>query len=547
VAAVASVGGFVEDLDGLVNGPAFVEADDVAAAGGGDPFRAFADGCLEGLAIVRRAEAALAAVKVRLVDGHVGAVHALEDPAADPGWAKGQEAAVVAEVACVLTIGERAAGSLIGASHALTSSLPAALDALQAGPVPWQNAQIIVDETAGLGADATAALEARFLGLEGTNPDAPAAVPGGIAGELPPARLRRRVRSWRERHQPVSIEKRHARAVAQRRMEYSPDRDGMAWVSLCLPADQANAAWNRTRALARGLQGPDEPRTLPQLMADIGVTALLGAGTHGGAGPDLAEVPVLGAQVLVTVPVFALLGLTDEPAVLDGHGPVPASMARQLVADGAASFYRVLVDPRDGAPLEIGRTSYRIPVAMRRWLRLRDGKCPFPGCSNNSLDNEVDHLLAWHHGGATGISNLGQLCPKHHRMKHTSGWEPTPATKNRPPGYVSPFGRSYTSEHQDWEPPHLPQLGEAQGLQEADGSRILAEAGERQGWPGMPHPDTWPDFARLYPEPPIEEPLSRNLEDPDDLPADDDLWEEFYALPFVLPKDPFEDREQAPV
>ncbi|ELT42887.1 HNH endonuclease [Arthrobacter nitrophenolicus] len=471
---MASVGGFVEDLDGLVNGPAFVEADDVAAAGGGDPFRAFADGCLEGLAIVRRAEAALAAVKVRLVDGHVGAVHALEDPAADPGWAKGQEAAVVAEVACVLTIGERAAGSLIGASHALTSSLPAALDALQAGAVPWQNAQIIVDETAGLGADATAALEARFLGLEGTNPDAPAAISGGIAGELPPARLRRRVRSWRERHQPESIEKRHARGVADRRMEYSPDRDGMAWVSLCLPADQANAAWNRTRALARGLQSPDEPRTLPQLMADIGAAALLStgadapAGTGVGCGPgadakvagELAEVPALGAQVLVTVPVFALLGLTDEPAVLDGHGPVPASMARQLVADGAASFYRVLVDPRDGAPLEIGRTSYRIPVAMRRWLRLRDGKCPFPGCSNNSLDNEVDHLLAWHHGGATGISNLGQLCPKHHRMKHTSGWEPTPATKNRPPGYVSPFGRSYTSEHQDWEPPHLPQLGE---------------------------------------------------------------------------------------
>ena len=43
------------------------------------------------------------------------------------------------------------------------------------------------------------------------------------------------------------------------------------------------------------------------------------------------------------------------------HGP-------ELVADGASSFHRVLTDPRDGAPLEIGRDSYRIPTAMRQWL-----------------------------------------------------------------------------------------------------------------------------------------------------------------------------------
>jgi hypothetical protein len=143
--------------------------------------------------------------------------------------------------------------------------------------------------------------------------------------------------------------------------------------------------------------------------------------------------------------------------MLDGHGPIPASMARDLVANGAGSFYRVLVDPRDGAPLEIGRTSYRVGTAMRNWLRMRDGKCPFPGCSNHSLDNEADHILAWHQGGTTGISNLGQPCPKHHKLRHTSGWKPTPATKNEPPGWISPSGRRYNSEHQDREPPHWPE------------------------------------------------------------------------------------------
>jgi hypothetical protein len=156
------------------------------------------------------------------------------------------------------------------------------------------------------------------------------------------------------------------------------------------------------------------------------------------------------------VPVFALLGLTDEPANLDGYGPIPASMARKLVADGASSFYRVLVDPRDGAPLEIGRTSYRLTKAMKKALQLRDGKCTFPGCNNHSLDNDTDHLTAWHHGGTTGISNLAQLCPKHHRLKHNSPWKPTPATNNEPPGWTSPTGRHYKPEQPDPEPPQWP-------------------------------------------------------------------------------------------
>ncbi|MDZ4090428.1 MAG: DUF222 domain-containing protein, partial [Arthrobacter sp.] len=242
---------------------------------------------------------------------------------------------------------------------------------------------------------------------------------------------------------------------------------------------------------ARSLQGPEEARTLTQLRADIAATLLLsnnttggtlllsndgtagGTGTIGGTsegghglaggagtgtdGSRLAGgVPVPRAQVLVTVPVLSLLGAGEEPAMLDGYGPIPPSMARRLVAEGADSFYRVLTDPRDGAPLEIGRTSYRLTKAQRHWLRLRDGRCPFPGCNNHSLDNDADHLLAWADGGTTGITNLGQPCPKHHRLKHGSAWTPAGASKDKPPGWTSPSGRSYPSEQQDWEPPQWP-------------------------------------------------------------------------------------------
>ncbi|MGO4859906.1 DUF222 domain-containing protein, partial [Arthrobacter sp. 2MCAF14] len=307
---------------------------------------------------------------------------------------------------------------------------------------------------------------------------------------------------------------RHTQSAQDRRVEYLPDRDGMAWLSAHLPADTAAGIWERTTAAARALQGPHETRTLAQLRADItatwlltnhsgdmpdGGTGLSGAGTSGagtsgvgasGAGPGMSagtagRVPSPRAQVLVTVPVLSLIGATEEPAMLDGYGPIPPSTARALLADGADSFHRVLTDPRDGAPLEIGRTSYRLTKAQRQWLRLRDGKCPFPGCNNHSLDNEADHLLAWAHGGTTGITNLAQPCPKHHRLKHRTAWTPTPASKDHPPGWTSPSHRHYPSEHQDWEPPRWP---EHVPITDTD-----TDTPPDQDVPGNPEPELPPD------------------------------------------------------
>ncbi|WP_416377106.1 DUF222 domain-containing protein [Arthrobacter sp. CDRTa11] len=421
------------------------------------------------MAEAARDEARAAARKARAAATYADTCRRLLPPSASLHERSAAEMGMVAEVACVLTISEGTASAFLVQSRQLSTELPRTLTALQAGALSWQHARILCDETTGLGPAGAAALETHFL-----DPDAAKASRACLAGDLTPSRFRARARTWRERHHPVSIETRHTKCVLDRRVEYTPDRDGMAWLSAYLPADQAAAIWEHTTTTARSLQSPTEPRTLTQLRADTLAHTLLGGGTSnpgsisnestGGAkcladpgGERTAgQVPPPRAQVLVTVPVFSLLGLTDEPATLDGHGPIPASMARNLIANGAGSFHRVLTDPRDGAPLEIGRTSYRLTTAMRRWLRLRDAKCPFPGCNNHSLDNEADHLLAWADGGTTGISNLGQPCRKHHHLKHHSAWQPTPASKNEPPGWTSPTGRHYNSEHQDWEPPTWP-------------------------------------------------------------------------------------------
>ncbi|WP_458780609.1 HNH endonuclease signature motif containing protein [Arthrobacter sp. D3-16] len=424
-----------------------------------DPLAGLADGCLDILAGARVAEAGFAGLKARAAVKYADTAQAIAPPDAP---VQALEMAVAAEIGALLLLGPRAAGAFLAASHALSKELPLTLSALQSGTISWQHALVMVDETATLDPAGAAALEAQFL-----DPGTPKPAAAAPIGEMPAYRFKAKAKTWRERHHAESIEKRHAKAVADRRVEYRPDQDGMAWLSAYLPADQALAGWNKLTADARELQGPKETRTLTQLRADLYAKLLLGETTTGRdetAAGTTAGTSLIRAQVLVTVPMFFLLGLTDEPAMLDGYGPIPPSVARRLIADGARSFYRVLVDPRDGAPLEIGRTSYRLTKAMRNWLSLRDGKCPFPGCSNNSLDNEADHLLAWHKGGTTGISNLGQPCPKHHKLRHTGGWKPTPATKNEPPGWTSPTGRHYKSEHQDWEPPHWPeQLQSAPG------------------------------------------------------------------------------------
>jgi hypothetical protein len=545
---------------------------------------------LERASLAKKLEAQAAAVKARSVTEAIDLQHAMTPPDAPLHERTYTDMSTVEEIAGVLTISSGAASAFVAQSRQVCSLSPV-MDALSAGAMSWPQAKIFADETEALDHSAAAALVEHFL-----DPHAPNPARGCPASELVPARLRAKVRGWRERHHPESIEKRHSHRFADRRVECTPDRDGMAWISAYLGADQALAISNDLTATARNFQGPAEPRTLTQLKTDIFAAMLLthrtapgpaapgsiptrelddvigiatfggphepatefnsfDAAPHGSDRPGMAE-PVVGgtatdpaagkvrtprAEVLVTVPVFALFGLTDEPAELDGYGPIPASMARELLAGGAESFRRVLLDPRDGTPLEIGRISYRLTKAMKKALQLRDGKCVFPGCSNNSLDNDTDHLTAWQHGGTTDVSNLAQLCPRHHRLKHNSRWTPTPAATDEPPGWTSPTGRHYTAEQPDREPPKWPA---GMGVAPPGVAEPAQGPGPDPGGPSsVPAATPWPrpewfDTAPPFVEAPWEESQGLDLTDAADFEPDDPGWEAFYAEPFILPPDP---------
>jgi hypothetical protein len=213
----------------LVVGPGNTEPSDPLAGPDVDVLRREYDRCLDALAEIRCEEARVAARKARTVGQCAELARAMAPPGMSLQEQSMQEMSLVAELAGVLTVSEAVAGNLLVEARELTGVLPltlAALAALEAGSVSWQHARIMVDEAGGLGPVGAGALEAHFLG-----PEASASGRGALAGELVPGRFRARARGWRERHHPVSIEKRHAKGVAERRVLFVPDRDGMAWLS----------------------------------------------------------------------------------------------------------------------------------------------------------------------------------------------------------------------------------------------------------------------------------------------------------------------------
>jgi hypothetical protein len=136
----------------------------------------------------------------------------------------------------------------------------------------------------------------------------------------------------------------------------------------------------------------------------------------GGAAPLAA-----GDRHLVTVHVDEQV-LRDETHDGRSHieeGPaLPPATVRRLCCD--ASLVAIL-ERSDGRPLDVGRKTRAVPPALQRALRARDQGCRFPGCTNTRFV-DAHHIEHWVDGGATKLSNLVQLCRRHHTFVHEHGF-----------------------------------------------------------------------------------------------------------------------------
>ncbi len=363
---------------------------------------------------LRRHESSLAARKADLID-RLRRVNIEHEELVVVGIDRADQRAELverstrAQVACALRLTDRTAGRLIDEARLLASDMPATAAALAAGEVSWAHVRAVIEEAESLPPEAVAAFER-------------AALAGRL--DIPAGRFAARCRRVREHVHPDSIERRATDAAASRCVTVQPARDGMAWLMTYLPIMQAELAHMILTGIAMDEQDAGDPRTRDQLRADALVDALLRSTrppSVADAADAAASLPGVQVNVSITVPALTLLGHGDEPAVLEGYGPIPLETAKVLAAQ-ATSWRRILTHPVSGVVLVHDRQTYRPPAALRAWLADRDRTCRFPGCGRKASGCDVDHCVAWKDGGCTDHDNLAHLCRRHHRLKHHTRW-----------------------------------------------------------------------------------------------------------------------------
>lgn len=379
------------------------------------------------------------------------------------------------EIAAALRVAPATAQMKIDSARMLVNHLPLTAEALATGEISPAHATVIARETeravrAGLAPDAIRQIEERALS------HAEMHTPGQVANK---------VKALIAKISPEEFEEAVEAAIEQRKVDFYPESDGMATVVALLPAADALALRNVLDGMAQlSLQRDREAKAREEAEAGAETTANGshdgsnnafasrsedGPGSESGSDSrgeprsgfshndratsgrgsrrefirsmdnrradalgeiaakalaDLAEVytpqrrPI---TVNITMDLPTALGLAENPAVLSDYGPIPASIARELAADG--KWRRFVVDPVTGSLLDLGRETYEPPQALRDFLLARDRVCRFPGCRRPGHMTDIDHSQSWESGGVTSAANLGLLCRRHHRMKTHGGWK----------------------------------------------------------------------------------------------------------------------------
>ncbi|MGB8994025.1 MAG: DUF222 domain-containing protein [Pseudonocardiaceae bacterium] len=416
------------------------------------------------------------------------------------------------EIGLALRLSRTTAANRLVMVQVLVADLPGTLAAWEAGQLDVLKVRAITEASYLLTSEQATALEARVLPR---------------AGQQTVSQLRAAIARAVLAIDPDGAEARYRERRKDRRVVVSPDGEGMASLWALLSAPDATAAYQRLCQLARGL-GVDDPRAMDARRADLlvelltgrrcaatgdcpddcdghcheppggdacaddeatdGVTDATRAGqdpapstsvelcrraTRGGAWPGKPLVSVI-------VPITMLLGLDEQPAELVGYGPIPASMAREIAAEG--TWRRLLTDPVSGTLLDYGRTTYVPPVGLADFVRARDVYCRFPTCQQRAATADLDHVIPYEvRSGPTSEHNLFASCRHHHRLKtHSPGWNVEQHTDGRIT-FTTATGHSYTSWPHDYRADPEPALDPSPDL---SGSRI--GAGHKPPKPDLP-------------------------------------------------------------
>ena len=321
----------------------------------------------------------------------------------DPSNPELVRSSFVAEVSLATRQPQRVVRKKLTTAEGLRTMCPATLSELSQGNITTKSATEIVSNAQDMEPEDVKQLEQVLLPVARTGTD---------------DTVSRHATKLRARLLPQSPEERHEKDFSARSVRWWAADNGMAVIQFFCPAPDAIAIINTLNWHLEDQRDPEDDRTDEQLRADILRDVLL-------QGWPATEGAAARPRVSLTIPaVEMLVDRTRSLADLEGYGPIPMGLALKMAKD-APSFIRILTDPWTGAAIDIGRTRYRPPQALRDFLRIRDEHCRFPGCRRAPDTSEIDHIDDWAKGGGTTKINTRLLCKQHQMYKHALGWQST--------------------------------------------------------------------------------------------------------------------------
>ncbi|RBY84366.1 HNH endonuclease signature motif containing protein [Blastococcus sp. TF02A-26] len=346
-----------------------------------------------------------------------------------------------AELAVVLNCGRGTASNLIGRALVWRAKLPGTLALLGSGALDEARAKVLAEVVEQAEPGVARRVEAQLLEQ---------------ATELSVGKLRTRAQALLVAVDPGGVDERRARAQKTADVRIYPStREGMATVTVDLPADEAAAVHDALTRYAGMLKDDGDQRPVGQLRTRVFVDLVLR--------PWDTTRPAVTAHLQVSASMGSLAGTSTEAGEVSGLA-ITAGHVRELVrqldgcglrAPGGGSV-TVAVTDDDGALLAtatpaqlrqvarrgcpdhpadqgcdcavLGRPAavdrYRPSAAQQRFVHTRDRTCRFPNCGQRVGWADADHVIPHACGGETDCGNLCCLCRSHHRLKtFAPGWQ----------------------------------------------------------------------------------------------------------------------------
>ena len=387
--------------------------------------------------LVCTATAAQALLSAELDDSQRAEHAAVGEPPARQGRG------VAAQVALARRESHHRGQRHLGLARIVAAELPHTWAAWRAGHITEWTATLIARETACLSREDRGEVDAAVAG----DPDQ--------LERMSPRQVVHACQAEAARLDPASIVARRRKAETERRVSLRPAPDTMTWLTALLPVKDGVAVHAALVRAAETAVAAGDERSRGQTMADTLVASVLAGDavrahdlTRWDATQTEDQAAAAGVTLNLVMTDLSLFGTSEAPGHLDGYGPVPAELARELVADACTRGERVWLrrlytSPVTGELVSMDARSRLFRGSLARFIRLRDQTCRTPWCDApvRAVDHAEDHDV----GGDTSAVNGQGLCEACNHAKQAPGWQarPSPGVGSHEIETMTPTGHTY--------------------------------------------------------------------------------------------------------